>query len=91
MTRLDTRTCHAVLRCRPVPQVYITDDGANVGFFKFVADVESDMSRGHLYVAKVRQVSTSVVLYCCSTARKDLRSGSSRGGVVCVHICVGHK
>lgn len=37
--------------------VYTTDDGTNVGFFKFVADVESDLSRGHLYCAKVRQES----------------------------------
>lgn len=35
--------------------VYFGDDGANVMFFKFVADVEGDLSAGTLYAAKVTQ------------------------------------
>ncbi|GLC38775.1 hypothetical protein PLESTM_000774600 [Pleodorina starrii] len=36
--------------------VYITDDGTNVGFFKFVADRAGDLSSGNLYAAKASQV-----------------------------------
>ncbi|KXZ55887.1 hypothetical protein GPECTOR_2g1438 [Gonium pectorale] len=36
---------------------YITDDGANVGFYKFVADVPGDLSSGNLYAGKFIQVS----------------------------------
>ncbi|KAG2495904.1 hypothetical protein HYH03_006141 [Edaphochlamys debaryana] len=37
--------------------VYITDDGTNVGFFKFVADTPGDLSVGSLYAAKAIQTS----------------------------------
>jgi secreted PhoX family phosphatase len=36
--------------------VYVTDDGTNVGFFKFVADRAGDLSSGWLHAAKVTQV-----------------------------------
>ncbi|GLI60239.1 hypothetical protein VaNZ11_002328, partial [Volvox africanus] len=39
--------------------VYITDDGTNVGFFKFVADRAGDLSAGNLYAAKATQVTGS--------------------------------
>ncbi|GIL56344.1 hypothetical protein Vafri_11722 [Volvox africanus] len=39
--------------------VYITDDGTNVGFFKFVADHPGDLNVGNLYAAKATQVSGS--------------------------------
>jgi len=35
--------------------VYLSDDGSNVVFFKFVADVANDLSSGTLYAAKVTQ------------------------------------
>ncbi|KAG2425150.1 hypothetical protein HXX76_013904 [Chlamydomonas incerta] len=35
--------------------VYITDDGANVGFYKFIADTPGDLSCGSLYALKVTQ------------------------------------
>lgn len=35
--------------------VYLSDDGANVVFFKFVADVAGDLSAGTLYAARVTQ------------------------------------
>ncbi|UUA74063.1 PhoX family protein [Cellvibrio sp. QJXJ] len=38
--------------------VYLTDDGSNKGFYKFVADVAGDMSAGTLYAAKVMQDAT---------------------------------
>jgi len=37
--------------------VYLSDDGANVGLFMFVADVAGDLSAGTLYAAKWNQVS----------------------------------
>ncbi|MEZ5840947.1 MAG: DUF839 domain-containing protein [Hyphomicrobiales bacterium] len=37
--------------------VYITDDGTNVGLFRFVADKEGDLSAGTLHVAKWTQTS----------------------------------
>ncbi len=39
--------------------VYLTDDGSNKGFYKFVADVAGDMSAGTLYAAKVTQDATN--------------------------------
>jgi uncharacterized protein len=39
--------------------VYLTDDGSNKGFYKFVADVPGDMSAGTLYAAKVTQDATN--------------------------------
>ena len=39
--------------------VYLTDDGSNKGFYKFVADVPGDMSAGTLYAAKVTQDATT--------------------------------
>lgn len=35
--------------------VYLSDDGSNVVFFKFVADTAGDLSAGTLYAAKVTQ------------------------------------
>lgn len=35
--------------------IYLSDDGSNVVFFKFVADVAGDLSAGTLYAAKVTQ------------------------------------
>ncbi len=35
--------------------VYLADDGANVGFFVFVADEAGDLSAGHLYAARLDQ------------------------------------
>ncbi|MEZ5932344.1 MAG: DUF839 domain-containing protein [Alphaproteobacteria bacterium] len=35
--------------------VYLSDDGTDVVFFKFVADAEDDLSAGTLYAAKVSQ------------------------------------
>ncbi len=35
--------------------VYLSDDGSNVVFFKFVADVAGDLSAGTLYAAQVTQ------------------------------------
>lgn len=37
--------------------VYLSDDGTNVGFFKFVADQPEDLSSGRLYAAKWHQTS----------------------------------
>lgn len=37
--------------------VYASDDGTNVGFFRFVADREGDLSAGNLYAAKWQQSS----------------------------------
>ena len=37
--------------------VYMSDDGTNVGLFRFVADKAEDLSAGTLYVAKVKQIS----------------------------------
>ncbi|MBU1668442.1 DUF839 domain-containing protein [bacterium] len=37
--------------------VYMSDDGTNVGLFRFVADRAEDLSSGRLYVAKVKQIS----------------------------------
>jgi secreted PhoX family phosphatase len=37
--------------------VYLTDDGDNVGFFKFVADKKGDLNKGSLYAAKFKQQS----------------------------------
>lgn len=39
--------------------VYLTDDGSNKGFYKFVADVAGDMTAGTLYAAKVTQDATN--------------------------------
>ncbi|MDO8342715.1 MAG: DUF839 domain-containing protein [Cellvibrio sp.] len=39
--------------------VYLTDDGSNKGFYKFVADVAGDLSAGTLYAAKVTQDATN--------------------------------
>ena len=39
--------------------VYLTDDGSNKGFYKFVADTAGDLSAGTLYAAKVTQDATS--------------------------------
>lgn len=39
--------------------VYLSDDGGNTVFFKFVADTAGDMSAGTLYAAAVTQDSTS--------------------------------
>ena len=36
---------------------YVTDDGTNVGFFKYVADKEEDLSCGNLYCSKFTQTS----------------------------------
>lgn len=36
---------------------YISDDGTNVGFFRYVADVAGDLSAGQLYAAKWVQTS----------------------------------
>lgn len=36
---------------------YISDDGTNVGLFRFVADAEGDLSAGTLYAAKWNQTS----------------------------------
>lgn len=38
--------------------VYLTDDGSNKGFYKFVADTAGDLSAGTLYAAKVTQDAT---------------------------------
>jgi hypothetical protein len=38
--------------------VYLTDDGSNKGFYKFIADTAGDMSEGTLYAAKVTQDAT---------------------------------
>lgn len=35
--------------------VYLTDDGGNKGFYKFVADTAGDLSSGTMYAAKVTQ------------------------------------
>ena len=37
--------------------IYSTDDGDNVGFFKFIADAPADFSSGTLYAAKVNETS----------------------------------
>ncbi len=37
--------------------VYMSDDGTNVGFFKFVADRTENLSSGRLYAAKWHQIS----------------------------------
>lgn len=37
--------------------VYMSDDGTNVGLFKFVADTEKDLSAGTLYAVKLAQTS----------------------------------
>ncbi|KAG2443999.1 hypothetical protein HYH02_009199 [Chlamydomonas schloesseri] len=39
--------------------VYITDDGANVGFFMFKADKAADLTKGRLYAAKFKQTSAA--------------------------------
>ncbi|GAB4821502.1 hypothetical protein N2152v2_008548 [Parachlorella kessleri] len=39
--------------------VYITDDGTNVGFFKFIATTAGDLSQGDLYAAKFSQQNAS--------------------------------
>lgn len=39
--------------------LYGTDDGTNVGFFKFVADKKGDFSSGSLYAAKFTQTSAA--------------------------------
>lgn len=39
--------------------VYLTDDGGNKGFYKFVADAPDDLSEGSLYAAKVVQDATT--------------------------------
>ena len=39
--------------------VYETDDGQNVGFFKFVADTEGDLTEGVNYCAKFTQTSVA--------------------------------
>ncbi|RMD76166.1 MAG: DUF839 domain-containing protein [Lentisphaerae bacterium] len=41
--------------------VYMTDDGTNKGFYKFVADNAADLSVGTLYAAKVQQDATKDV------------------------------
>lgn len=38
--------------------VYLTDDGSNKGFYKFVADTAGDLSAGTLYAAKIKQDAT---------------------------------
>jgi len=38
--------------------VYLTDDGSNKGFYKFVADTAGDLTAGTLYAAKVQQDAT---------------------------------
>ena len=37
----------------------MTDDGDNVGWYKFVADVPADLSSGRLYAAKFTQTSAA--------------------------------
>jgi len=39
--------------------VYLSDDGTNVVFFKFVADVAGDLSAGTLFAAKITQLSAA--------------------------------
>ena len=39
--------------------VYLTDDGTDKAFYKFVADKKADLSAGTLYAAKVKQDNTS--------------------------------
>ena len=39
--------------------VYVTDDGVNDGFYRFVADTAEDLSKGTLYAAKWTQTSAS--------------------------------
>lgn len=39
--------------------VYLTDDGSNKGFYKFVATTAGDLSAGTLYAAKVEQDATT--------------------------------
>ena len=39
--------------------VYVTDDGANDGFYRFVADTAGDLSSGTLYAAKWTQTSAN--------------------------------
>ncbi|TVZ38155.1 hypothetical protein P886_2509 [Alteromonadaceae bacterium 2753L.S.0a.02] len=39
--------------------VYLTDDGTNKGFYKFVADTAGDLTAGTLYAAKLTQDATS--------------------------------
>lgn len=39
--------------------VYITDDGTNKGFYKFIASTAGDLSAGTLYAAKVHQDASS--------------------------------
>lgn len=39
--------------------VYLTDDGGNKGFYKFIADTAGDLSAGTLYAAKVKQDATT--------------------------------
>ena len=39
--------------------VYLTDDGSNKGFYKFIADTADDLSVGTLYAAKVTQDATN--------------------------------
>jgi secreted PhoX family phosphatase len=39
--------------------VYLTDDGTNKAFYKFIADTEGDLSAGTLYAAKLVQDSTA--------------------------------
>lgn len=41
--------------------VYITDDGTNKGFYKFIADTAGDLSAGTLYAAKLTQDGTKDV------------------------------
>jgi len=36
--------------------VYLADDGANVGFFMFIADKRGDLSAGILYAAQWQQL-----------------------------------
>lgn len=41
--------------------VYLTDDGTNKGFYKFVADTAGDLSSGTLFAAKLEQDATADV------------------------------
>lgn len=55
--------------------VYLTDDGSDKGFYKFVADVAGDMSAGTLYAARVEQ---------------DATRDSSRAGFDITWVRLGH-
>ncbi len=58
--------------------VYITDDGTDKGFYKFVADTAGDVSAGTIYAAKLTQDGTKDVEKAgCDISWIELGSGSN--------------